>query len=141
MPGWSNTITRSSPSSALTSVDLPTFGRPTTAMRGCSALGFGPRSRVRGKSASTRSIRSLTFSPCAAEIGQRLAQAQLVKLRCRALRAHAFGLVHDQLHAAAGLAQLVRDAAVLRREPARPSTMNSTASASSTACRVWRAIS
>ena len=46
VPGWSKAMTRSSPSSALTSVDLPTLGRPTIAMRG--------RVRVRVSSSSSR---------------------------------------------------------------------------------------
>ena len=33
VPGWSNATRRSSPSQALMSVDLPTFGRPATARR------------------------------------------------------------------------------------------------------------
>ncbi len=43
MPGWSKAMTRSSPSSVLTSVDLPTFGRPmiATLTAPASAVGMG----------------------------------------------------------------------------------------------------
>ena len=34
VPGWSKAMTRSSPSSVLTRVDLPTLGRPTIAIFG-----------------------------------------------------------------------------------------------------------
>ena len=39
VPGWSKAMTRSSPMMALTSVDLPTFGRPTIAIFGRAAIG------------------------------------------------------------------------------------------------------
>ena len=61
-------MTRSSPTSALTSVDLPTFGRPTIATRGwpcsSSSLVLLPREIARARA----SISSRTPSPCAAEI-------------------------------------------------------------------------
>jgi hypothetical protein len=38
VPGWSNATTRSSPNKRLTSVDLPTFGRPIIAKRKPVAL-------------------------------------------------------------------------------------------------------
>ncbi|EEF26613.1 conserved hypothetical protein [Ricinus communis] len=60
-------MTRSSPSKALTRVDLPTLGRPTMAILGgksSSSVASGSG----GKSARARLIRSRTPSPWAEEI-------------------------------------------------------------------------
>ena len=66
VPGWSNTTTRSSPSNALTRVDLPTLGRPATAMRGAPSSA-GASSCTCGTFARARCIRPCRPSPCAAE--------------------------------------------------------------------------
>ncbi len=46
VPGMSDTIARSSPSSALSRLDLPTFGRPTIAIEAGRRLGLGGDRRV-----------------------------------------------------------------------------------------------
>ena len=74
VPGWSNAISRSSPSSALISVDLPTFGRPTTATltrlpgADASASPSSPAPASSTNGASACSTRSRTPSPWEAEI-------------------------------------------------------------------------
>ena len=68
VPATSETITRSRPRNALTSEDLPTFGRPITASRTRSSSSSGPSSSA-GSSSTIRSSRSPVPSPCAAETG------------------------------------------------------------------------
>ena len=96
MPGSSNAITRSSPSSVLTSVDLPTFGRPTIATLIAPVAAARLRRRHRpapaaDTRASASSTRSRTLSPCADEIGSGVAQAELVEFGGDALGREAFG--------------------------------------------------
>ncbi len=65
VPASSNTTERSCPTSRLNRLDLPTFGRPTSANRGSSPSGAAPSSS--GRSSTTRSRRSPEFRPCIAE--------------------------------------------------------------------------
>ena len=67
VPGWSLTITRSEPRSALTKEDLPTFGRPTNATRVGRFLSI-PTSVVSGKRPMTVSSKSATPKPSSAAI-------------------------------------------------------------------------
>src|SRR5215218_6576558 len=67
VPGTSETITRSSPSSAFSRLDLPTFGRPRTATRiASSPTSCGP---LPGSIVTTASSRSPVPWPCWAESG------------------------------------------------------------------------
>ncbi len=67
VPGTSETITRSCPTSAFRSDDLPTFGRPRIATRIVSSpIGARPSP---GSFATTSSSRSPVPSPCNAESG------------------------------------------------------------------------
>ena len=70
VPGISEAMTRSNPASVLTSVDFPTFGRPTTAIRGRSASFASvasPASARAGIRATIASSSSDTPVPCSAE--------------------------------------------------------------------------
>ena len=67
VPGTSETITRSSPSKALSRLDLPTFGRPRMATRiASSPTSCGP---LPGSMITTASSRSPVPWPCWAESG------------------------------------------------------------------------
>ena len=70
VPGISLTISRSRPRSALTRLDLPTFGRPRIATRIASSDSEGrPGGASRSSSTRMRSSRSPLPIPCSAEIG------------------------------------------------------------------------
>ena len=70
VPGISLTISRSRPRSALTRLDLPTFGRPRIATRIASSDREGrPAGASRSSSATTRSSRSPEPVPCWPEMG------------------------------------------------------------------------
>ncbi len=70
VPGISLTISRSRPRSALTRLDLPTFGRPRIATRIASSGSEGrPAGASRSSSATMRSSRSPLPVPCRPEIG------------------------------------------------------------------------
>ena len=141
VPGVPNAITRSSPTSALTSVDLPTFGLPTIATRGCPSSRSAAAGSSSGKSASTASRSSLTPSPCAAEIGAGTPMASSWN------SATALSAARPSLLLTASQTRrpsLRRRAAIARSpgaRPARASVTKITASASAIACSVWRAIS
>jgi hypothetical protein len=136
VPGWSKATSRSSPSQALISVDLPTFGRPATARR------MGRRHRRAGHPRRPREVevlqRRLEQAADALAVGRRhrmrLADAQLVELGQPRRIGHALGLV-DASSTRLLAAQVARDVVVLRRQPARRRRTNITASASATA---WR---
>ena len=72
VPGISNAITRSSPINLLIRVDLPTLGRPTTAIfigrLGSFSCSSGSGSGMPNESKAS-SIKPRTPSPCADEIG------------------------------------------------------------------------
>ena len=69
VPGMSLAITRSSPIRRLTSVDLPTLGRPMMAMRMRPSFGEDSAAMTSGsKSSSTRDMSSRHPSPCAEAI-------------------------------------------------------------------------
>ena len=67
VPGISLTSARSSPSRALSSDDLPTFGRPMIASRAVSSSAGSAPGRDSGRASIIRSIRSSTPIPCCAE--------------------------------------------------------------------------
>ena len=66
VPAISDTITLSSPTMAFTSDDLPTFGRPITAIR---AAWSSPGASASATSSDTRSSRSPVPSPWVADTG------------------------------------------------------------------------
>ena len=67
LPGTSLTTTRASPRTELTSVDLPTFGRPTMATR--ISLGFSSENGGASTRFTTSSSSSPTPVPCSEETG------------------------------------------------------------------------
>src|SRR6185437_7236636 len=54
MPGSSPTMARREPTSRLNSVDLPTLGRPTMAMRGEEVIEWKPKSKLHGSRGDSR---------------------------------------------------------------------------------------
>ena len=94
VPGCSETITRSSPSSALSRLDLPTFGRPRIATRiASSPASAGPAARA-GARRSRRAGRRCRGRGAPRD-RDRVAEAEAVEL--------------ERLRLAAGLVDLVRD--------------------------------
>ena len=122
VPATSETITRSVPRKRLTIEDLPTFGRPMIARRIASSS--GSRLRVEPAAISaTRSSRSPVPSPCVAETGMRLAEAERVELGGERLVRTAVDLVGDDDHGLLGAAQqLGRPRRRPGPSPARAST-------------------
>ena len=146
VPGISKAITRSSPSSVLIRVDLPTLGRPTMAndavVDDILLELFAGVDRRRDQAAQGDLDQVDDAVAVRGGNRMRLAQAQLVEIAGGVAHAHAFGLVDRQQHALlAGLAQQARDLVIVRIDAARASTRNTTTSASAMAWRVWRAIS
>ena len=86
-------MTRSSPIRRLTSVDLPTFGRPTIAIFGPPS--WGSSSFGSGNGASTFDQLADAFAMRGRDC-HRMAQAKLVKFRHDHVFHHTFGLVHRQ---------------------------------------------
>ena len=114
VPGRSCTTARSSPMSRLNSVDLPTFGRPTSAtekMRSLlvglvlgvvAVLVVGRPARAAGSTSTSRSSTSPAPRPCSALIGERVAEAERQRLPDQALAVGVVDLVDDEQHLAAG---------------------------------------
>jgi hypothetical protein len=139
VPGWSNAITRSSPSRRFTSVDLPTLGRPTMATRGWSGASSGSRSTGNGASASSISWR--TPSPCSAEIATGMPSAS----SWNSAVTTSSRMPSVLLTARNTVACASRSCCAMRlscgESPARPSVTKMMTSASAIASRAWRAIS
>ena len=140
VPGWSNAITRSSPSSALMSVDLPTLGRPAMATRGMRSASSSS-SASSGNSSSASSTRLRTPSPCAAEIGCGSPRPSSWKSAVTTPRS-----MPSTLLTANNTGRLIRRSSCAMSLssgviPSRPSTTKIMRSASWIACSVWRAIS
>ena len=112
VPGCSLAMTRSSPSSRLTSVDLPTLGRPMMAMR--MAPSSGSLGRLRGEPGEHVLHELLAPLPVARGDHQRLAESQGVEVRGHDVRIEALALVEHERHRLAGAAQLTGDEMVLR---------------------------
>ncbi len=143
-------MTRSSPKIALTSVDLPTLGRPTIATlivsgRSGSVDVLRVLSSVRrsapGIAASAVSIIARTFSPCAEEIA--IGSPKPSSWNSATARS---GCNPSDLFTASttGRPDLRSRSAISRScgaSPLRPSTKNTTTSHSAIACRVCLAIS
>ncbi len=114
VPGWSNAISLSSPSSALISVDFPTLGRPTTATRmRLLALGSSVVSLGRLRKPVERGLHQRFDALAVRGRNQpRLAQSEFVKLRS-GLLGEPFGFVDGQYDRSAGDAQPLGNALVL----------------------------
>src|SRR5512143_2037811 len=135
-------MTRSSPRSVFTSVDLPTLGRPTTAIfTGAPAAAGSSSCAAAGTAASASSARRSTLSPCAAEIGYgspRPSSWNSATARSGAMPSALLTATNT------GRPDLRRRCAMSRScgaMPDRPSTSSTTASASAIAARVCFAIS
>ena len=108
VPGISETIVRGCPSSALSSDDLPTFGRPRIATPISS-----PRRSTRSAPSMPRSVSTIEVEQVAgADAVQRrqrqgLAEAELVELERLGIAAWIVELVRDQDHRLARAAQQV----------------------------------
>ena len=106
---------RSSPSRRFTSVDLPTFGRPTTATRGPSS---SASASISGSDGELREDRVHQRRDALAVRGGdrvRRAEPEFVELRGRDRGVQPLGLVRDEPDARARLPQLPGDPAILRR--------------------------
>ena len=139
VPGRSNAITRSSPTKVFNSVDLPTLGRPTMAIFGC--VTSASSSLASGKDSRTISISSRTPSPCAPETAtgvpkpnsKNSAFTTLLFMPSVLLTARTIGRPVRR-----SLSAMILSCGAI---PDRPSTRNTMASPSSTACNVCLAIS
>ena len=136
VPATSETITRSRPRNALTSEDLPTFGRPMTASRTTSSS--SRRLVAVGEQLDEPVEQVARAEPLGGGDGQRLAEPEAVEVVGERQVARAVDLVRgdDDRHVAA--AQDVGD--LLSRPgacPARASTTNSATWASASAARAW----
>src|SRR6476469_3674308 len=149
VPGTSETITRSSPSSAFRRLDLPTFGRPRIATRiASSPISCGPEP---GSIVTTASSRSPVPWPCCAESGTGSPRPSRWNSNASASWSGSsilFASSSTGLWARRRIAASSSSPGVI---PARASTTNSTRSASAIAARdcstiervigVWSAIS
>ena len=130
IPASGPVSSRSSPSRRLISVDLPALGRPTMASFSGPAGDLlvhrsSPRFRTLrsyrsacspmiGNSAPNRSAMP---SPCSADSGTRVAEAEGVAFEHAAFARRAFGLVGDQHHRHVLFAQPAADFLVQRGQP------------------------
>ena len=121
VPGTSEAIIRSSPRMRFTSVDLPTFGRPTNAMRtrsgSLSRISASPSS---GNAASTRASSASMPCLCADEAGSASLDAVAREFAERRLRVDAVGLVDDEEGRRRDLAQPREDVVIERRRAFAP---------------------
>ena len=128
VPGWSNATSRSSPSQALISVDLPTLGRPATASRiGASASICSELNSASPASGSSAELVAERCRQC--RLGERddalsvrrrdrvrRAEAELVDLAQQRRFGHAFGLVGSDQNLLPRAAQVTRDVVVVGRD-------------------------
>ena len=157
VPAMSWTTERSSPTSRLNSVLLPTLGRPTIATRGgatssafqsgspsastSGSIGStGSSSRTVGMRATTSSSRSPARRPCSALTGMRVAEAErqeLPTIRSRAGRCRPCWRRRGSAPSPGGASW--RSTVVVVGDARRDaSTTNSTRSAWRTAASTWR---
>ena len=149
MPASGPVSIRSSPIRRLTSVDLPAFGWPMTAICSGFASATAPPRRpppprllavsVGGMASRIASKMSGMPMPCSAEIGDRIAEAERIGLDDAAVGRPALGLVGEQRDRPAGRAQHHgAKCSSLGVTPARASMTKSTRSASAIAASVCR---
>ena len=128
VPGTSETITRSRPTSAFRSDDLPTFGRPRIA----TLIASSPT----GRSAAPGEPRDDLVEQVARAVAMerrdrdRIAEAEPVELESLEVAARVVELVREHEHRPPRRAQDLRELLVARRDPALASTTKSTRSAS-----------
>ena len=115
VPGTSETITRSSPTSAFRSDDFPTFGRPRIATRIASSPTI-PSSRPGSRDDD---VVEQVARPVAVERGERhrVAEPEPVELDGVEVAARVVDLVREHDHRLAGRAQDRRELLVARRDP------------------------
>ena len=112
VPASSNTTDRSSPTSRLNRLDFPTFGRPTSANRGCSAPA-SPFAGASGSSCTMRSSRSPRRAPVHAGHRERLAEPERMEDGRVGLVLLGVDLVRDHDHRHTGPAEPRRQHAVV----------------------------
>ena len=139
VPGMSETITRSSPSSAFSRLDLPTFGRPRIATR----IASSPTSDAAPAGQPRDDRVEQVAGAVAVQAGERdrVAEAEPVELERERVLVGVVDLVREQRSPACascgGSSASSSSPGVI---PARASTTKRTRSASSTAARAWSAI-
>ena len=118
VPGISETMTRSWPSSLLTRLDLPTFGRPRIATRIASS-GSSARARAAVRLEVVDDLVEQVAGAVAVQAGDRdrVAEPEPVQLERERLLARVVDLVRDHEHRLLRLAQDLRDLLVARRDP------------------------
>ena len=145
VPGASNTITLSSPSSRFTRVDLPTFGRPTIATVMPRSVGSSPSSSGcdgnGGRAARIASPSCPMPRLCAAETGTASPKPSSNSSSSRSSSRTPSALLATS---STGRPCLRSSAAISWSSgvtPSRRSTRNSARSLSSSACRTWPVMS
>ncbi len=118
VPGISETITRSRPSSELRRLDLPTFGRPRIATRIASS-GSSGRPCAPCSSSDSRIIVEEVAGAVAVQAGERnrVAEAEPVQVERERVLARVVDLVREHEHRPVRLAQDLRDLLVAGRDP------------------------
>ena len=115
VPGTSETITRSSPSSAFRRLDLPTFGRPRIATRiASSPTSCGP---LPGSMRDDRVEQVARAVAVQRRERDRVAEAEPVELERARVLPRVVDLVREQEHRLAGAAQDLGQLLVARRDP------------------------
>ena len=139
-PACSETITRSSPSSAFRRLDLPTFGRPRIATRIASSPTCCAAARP-GAASTIASSRSPVPWPCSAEIGIGSPRPSRWNSSASASCGGVVDLVREQRAPACARARRIAASSSSPGViPACASTTNRTRSASAIAARAWSAI-
>ena len=135
VPARSETITRSRPRKALTSEDLPTFGRPMTASRTSPSSSSG--SSPSGSSSTRRSSRSPVPSPCTADTAIGSPSPRPWKSWTSPKSRGESILFATSTTGSPPLRRRSATSASPARKPARPSTTSTATSASASASRTW----
>ena len=136
VPASSETITRSRPRNALTSEDLPTFGRPITASRTRSSSASSTSSSG-GSSSTSRSSRSPVPSPWAAETGIGSPSPSPWKSCASARSPTESTLLAATMTGTSPRRRMSATSWSPGRSPARASTTSTATCASASAARAW----
>jgi hypothetical protein len=136
VPATSETITRSWPRNALTSDDLPTFGRPMMASRTRSSSSAGEPSSG-GSSSTRRSSRSPVPSPCAAETAIGSPSPSAWNSCASGMSPGASILLATTITGTSPRRRMFATSWSPGRRPARASTTNRATWASASAVRAW----
>ena len=135
VPGMSETMSRSCPSRALSRLDLPTFGLPSTATRIASSDTGWPRPP--GRRSSTASSRSPVPWPWSAEISTGSPKPSVANSWLSSGRDGSSSLFATSSTGLRALRRMSVSSASPGVRPARASTRKSTRSASSIAALAW----